>query len=127
MDSKDIRDTIEKSIANHFMASGQFQIRSAEAWYLKNGRFNETQALDNAAECVDLGLKKGYSGIRAAGDVAAIPASDRLDFYDYEEKVDSLIKEAPLIALCAYPILDCTLRETKMVIECHDDVLMGQL
>jgi len=43
----------------------------------------------------------------------------------YEKAMAEWIKDNPVIGLCAYPILECSLNETKAVLDCHDDVLVG--
>ena len=111
----------------YFLCSGQIQLLAGEDWYLKQGRFDEAQALSNAERYVNHTLKQGFHCIRATGDLSSIPIRDWELLENYEKKVDPFIKQAPAIALCTYPILDCTLKQTKMVLECHDDVLVGRL
>jgi MEDS: MEthanogen/methylotroph, DcmR Sensory domain len=107
--------------------AGRIQIFSAEAWYLKNGRFDPAQALSNAEREIRKLLEAGYKAIRGAGDASAIPHEDWPELEPYEHSVTQLVRQAPVIALCAYPILHCTLRETKMVIDVHDDVMVGRI
>lgn len=111
----------------NYLNSGQFQMSEAENWYLKNGNFDEPQASRNAVRYVEDCKKRGFSVIRGAGDAAAIPEKDWPLLESYERNMASFIKSASLIALCAYPILRCSLKETKTVIDCHDDVLVGRI
>lgn len=39
----------------------------------------------------------------------------------YEARMHPLIKSMPLIAVCAYPINDCSMRDVRRVIESHDN------
>ncbi len=111
----------------YYVSAGQFQILSAEKWYLTDGRFDEAKAVRNASEALQSALKRGFHRLRGAGDVGAIPHTDWPLVRAYEKKMASFIKTSSLIALCAYPILGCTLPDTKAVLEAHDSVLVGRL
>ncbi len=110
-----------------YLSAGQFQIRSAEEWYLRDGYFSEEQALANAANYMEYVQKIGFNRLRGAGDASAIPRAEWPKLKSYEKKVDEIIKSSPIMAVCAYPILECTLQDTKMVLDCHDGVLSGKL
>ncbi len=107
--------------------SPQFQITSAEDWYLINGRFSEEHATQNAQRYVKFIQNQGFKRLRGAGDAGVIPREDWGSLEAYEKNIDLFVKSMPVIGLCAYPILDCSLKETRMVIDCHDDVLVGHL
>ena len=112
----------------YYLCSGQIKILSAEDWYLTNGVFDEKKALGNAERLVRHYLEQGYHCIRLGGSCAAVTVrEDWWKLESYERKAHEVIKAAPAIALCAYPILDCSLKETKMVVDSHDDVLINRL
>lgn len=110
-----------------YMNSGAMVIRSAEEWYLTNGRFDEEKSSQNAAREYDRIQAAGFSILRAAGDAAAIPLTDWDALHRYECSIGPWINSHPVIGLCAYPIAQCTLGKTKHVLETHDDVLVGAL
>jgi hypothetical protein len=113
-------------LERHYPMPGQFQILSAEDWYLDpNGAFSEEQSLRYAQKYVEDVFAKGFPCLRAAGDAGAISRDDWPAVCRYEEKADDIIKSFPIIALCAYPILECVPSQTKRVLELHDDVLIG--
>ncbi len=111
----------------YYLASAQIQILPAEDWYLTYGVFDEEKAMSNAPGAVARMEKMGYHRLRGAGDAAAIPKRDWGRVHVYEENISSLIRSAPFIALCAYPILECSLPDTKSILENHDSVLIGRL
>ncbi len=113
--------------AESYFDSGRLQICSGEEWYLKHGRFDEDQAIQNTIQCVEALQQKGFSIVRGCGDAAAIPREDWQRVQMYEKKIGCWIKENAVIGLCAYPILECSLNETKAVLENHDDVLVHHL
>ena len=110
----------------YYNSSGQFQILSAEDWYLTAGSFDEAKALRNAEQYLGKIHEMGFKRLRGAGDAGAIPRSDWPKVEAYEKKVAPWIKSQPVIALCAYPILECTPSQTKGILECHEDVLVGR-
>ena len=110
----------------YYLASGQMQILSAEDWYLTDGFFDEEKAVSNANEVLARIKKMGYHRLRGAGDAGAIPRRDWSRVHIYEGNISGLIRSAPLIALCAYPILECSLPDTQSILENHDNVLIGR-
>jgi len=108
-----------------YLASGQLTLRSADQWYLMNGRFCAEQAIANAENFIQGRLQSGYEHIRVVGDCGVVPREDRLRFQAYEEKAHHIIRQAPVVVVCAYPILDCTLSETSAVLDLHDHVLVS--
>lgn len=111
----------------YYLSASQFQIRSAEDWYLTDGSFDEKRAMANAQQMLSDIQRKGFHLLRAAGDLSAIPREDWEKVHDYEAKIDPWIRTAPVIALCAYPILELNLLDTKSVVENHDGVLVGRI
>ena len=127
MGLRSVQQFAEKIIPNLllYLCTGQMTILSANEWYLTGGNFDEEKAVANAQNFIQKTLEKGYSGIRGAGDAAAIPKMQRHKLEPYEARMNQFIKELPLIGVCAYPIDDCTLSEVRMVIEHHDHRMLS--
>ncbi|MCM8774962.1 MAG: MEDS domain-containing protein [Candidatus Omnitrophica bacterium] len=125
----DIESAVRSAIPNldDYFTSGQFQIRSAETWYCEDGVFDEEKTFVHARQYLAEMQKAGFMQSRIAGDAGAVSHDQWPKAVEYEKKISSLIKSAPIIALCAYPILQCTLTDTKAVLEEHDSVLVGRL
>jgi len=119
-----VRTWIPQAAAS--LACGRLQILSGEEWYLTGGEFDEAKAIANALKYLEQVQKQGFKILRGSGDAGAIPRTDWPKVQIYEKKMAPWIKSQPVIALCAYPILECTLTETKAVLDCHDDVLIGR-
>ena len=100
---------------------------SGESWYLKNESFDEAQAISNAEKYHELIRRKGFIRLRIAGDVGFMSRNDWPPFQAYEKKIGPWLKTQSVIALCAYPILECTPSQAKGILECHEDVLVGRL
>ncbi len=105
----------------------RLQLLSAENWYLDGGKFNEEKALYNAAQLAGTLRQLGCSRLRGAGDAAAIPHAQWPEVHIYEEKIQHTLRDTPCILLCAYPILGCSIADTRAVLKNHDGVLVGRL
>ncbi len=112
---------------DRYLESGQLEVHPAEDWYLDHSQFSEERSMTNASNFVARAEARGSKAIRAAGDAGAIPQCDWNLLEIYERKISDFIREKRVLALCAYPILDCTLKETRMVIDCHDHVLIAKI
>lgn len=110
-----------------YLAKRQFQIRSAEAWYLTDGHFDEARALANARDFVTEVNQAGFQNIRGSGDAGAIPHEEWSKLPSYEIKIEGFVRQCGIIALCAYPILECSISDTRSVLEHHDSVLVGRI
>ena len=124
-----IRATVEAMIAgfSYYVSSGQFQIFSAEDWYLTECSFDEAKAIGNAVQYLEKMQKQGFKQLRGAGDGGVISRKDWPAAEAYEKKMGPWIKSHSVVALCAYPILECTPSQTKGILDCHEDVLVGRL
>jgi hypothetical protein len=112
--------------AERYLETGQLEIRSGEDWYLTGGRFDADRAVNHAAAALEEMRAAGYKILRGVGDAAAIPHQDWPAVHVYEQKMADFIPSAPLIALCTYPILQCSIADTRAVVEEHDSVLVGR-
>ena len=113
---------------SRYESSGQFKMLSAEDWYLSHEAFDQGKAFRNAQDHADEFRKLGFQHIRVAGDIGgAIPRKDWPEVEDYERRISVWIKPEPVVALCAYPILECTPSQTKGILDSHEDVLIGRL
>jgi len=109
------------------VGSGQFTLMSAEEWYLRDDHFDEKKALENVERFYDNAVKQGYQVLRASGDMAAIPPQELPQFFEYEKKVMPWVASHQAIALCTYPITECSLADTKNVIDTHDEFLVANI
>lgn len=110
-----------------YMASGQFQVLPAEDWYLAEGVFDEAQAIQNAAQYLKQIQELGFEILRAAGDIGGAVARNEWPAVEaYERKISPWIASERVIALCAYPILECSPTQIRGIVGCHEDVLVGR-
>lgn len=112
---------------NFYTSTGQLKIYSAEDWYLSEGVFDEEKALVNGLKYYQRVRSEGFEKLRVTGDAGAVPKRDWERLHRYEDKVGKLVNQSQIIALCAYPILECSIADTRSVLEKHDAVLVGRI
>src|SRR3989338_8409146 len=100
-----------------YLSSGQFQIRSAEEWYLTDGAFDEAKSIQNAFAYLEQMKSRGFNRFRASGDAGIMRREEWPKIEVYERKIGPWIKENGIVAICAYPILDCTPSQTKAILD----------
>ncbi|MBN2098446.1 MAG: PAS domain S-box protein [Dehalococcoidia bacterium] len=102
-----------------YLERGQMEIVSYADWYLKDGSFNQQRALDTASRRMTAMKDKGYSGLRASGNVGWLPKQSWDDFTRYEGVVSSLIAEHQVMTICSYPLAMCGVLESLHVMKNH--------
>lgn len=117
----------ERGIQNfrYYEAMEQIKILPAEEWYLENQGFSEQKVFQAVEVYLREIQRKGFRCARVCGDAATIPKEEWHCFHEYESKINGLLNGLPLIGLCTYPILQCSLEDTRRVIVNHMDVLVG--
>jgi hypothetical protein len=50
-------------------------------------------------------LAQGYTGVRVSGDALWIDPDQWNNFYEYEYKLNNLLKGKPVTVLCTYPLM----------------------
>ena len=73
-------------------------------WYVKEGVFNSERVLNGWIEKLNQALASDYEGLRLSGNPFWLEKEDWGDFVDYEKKVDAVISNYPMIALCTYSL-----------------------
>jgi len=105
----------------------QLSVLPSETWYLRQGLFDEEQAIANAKKFYQDILVRGFKTLRGGGDAPVLGHSEWQKLHDYEAKICGFIQARSIIALCAYPIFDCHIGDTKAILANHDEALIGHL
>lgn len=112
---------------SRYIENGQFLIIPAERWYLDQQRFSVRRVFAKLNKFIDDKRRLGYSSFRGVGDVGLIEPKNWRQFQTYESKVHPLIHRMKITAICAYPIQQCSLTQTKEVLDHHDGVFLTKL
>lgn len=85
-------------------APGQMDILSAADTYMPDRTFLPDRMLDTLKNAYTNGIKNGFTGARAMGEMEwaleGMPGSDRL--IEYEAKINTITGEYPCTAICQY-------------------------
>ena len=111
---KDLDDYIEK---------GQIEILDYREWYTKSGTFEGDSVLQGWVEKEDHALKKGFDGVRLAGNTVWLEKEDWAEFADYEVTIDGVIPKHRMIVLCFYSLEKWGASEVLDVVSNHQFAL----
>jgi PAS domain S-box-containing protein len=106
----DVRSLVEK---------GRLEIFSEPDWYLKGDNFKLENLLQALNEKVTSALNRGFSGIRASGDLFWLEQKYWNAFYGYEKHLHDLITGQPAMILCSYPLTKFRGAEILDIIQAH--------
>lgn len=104
---------------------GQLEILTCDQWYTRSGRFDANEVLKGWLKKEAWALANGYAGLRAAGNTFWLDDQNRSAWLDYERKVDSVIGEHRMLAVCAYSLKKWALPELIEVLDTHEFGLVG--
>ena len=107
-----------------YLATGQLEIIPHDAWYLIGGVFNIDAVLGEWCRKADIALAKGYCGLRATSDAACLQEDHWADLEVYEERVQASLHSQKIIALCSYPLRQCSASQFLQAVNSHDGALV---
>jgi PAS domain S-box-containing protein/putative nucleotidyltransferase with HDIG domain len=104
---------------DNYVQREQMEIIPTTHWYLQDGSFSQQKVLDAASNRIAAIADKGYSGLRASGNVGWLQKPSWEDFTRFEGEVDSLIGEQKMMIICSYPVAMCGVWESLDVVRNH--------
>ncbi len=107
-----------------YLNKGQIEIIPYTYWYLKEGIFDSDRVLDGWVEKLNQALDNGYEGLRLTGNTFWLEKEDWNDFVDYEKKIDRILGNYKMIALCTYCLDRCSATEIIDVVANHQFALI---
>lgn len=88
----------------YYIEKEQIAIRDKDSAYLKDGVFTASRMMNNLAEFEKRALRKGFKGIRGAGDGTWALEDYWMNFILYENELNNAIEGFKMRALCSYSI-----------------------
>jgi len=90
-------------------ASGQLVVKAAEEAYTPGGVFDPDALLDLVRTWVEEAARKGWTGVRGAGEVARLLGRPDVEgrWGGYELRVDVLASRLPYTGLCCHDLRVC--------------------
>jgi PAS domain S-box-containing protein len=101
-----------------YVQTQQMQIVPHSDWYLQGDSFSQQKAVEAASRITAL-ADRGYSGLRASGNLGWLQKPAWNDFTRYEGVVDSLVGGHDAMTICSYPLGMCGVRESLDVMSHH--------
>jgi hypothetical protein len=125
-----IADEAEKSLRkavknlDEYINKGQIKIMSYGQWYTKSGKFEADKVLQAWINKENEARKKGYDGLRLAGNTFWLEEKDWRDFADYELAVNNAFPRYRMLAVCPYSLDKCEASEVIDVVSSHQFALI---
>ncbi|MDQ1329352.1 MAG: hypothetical protein QG641_2641, partial [Candidatus Poribacteria bacterium] len=128
LDAEDAKQALKKAVKdlNSYIKKGQIEILDYTQWYTKTGEFNTDIVLNGWIEKEKQASKNGFSGLRLTGNTFWLEEKDWEDFTDYEEKINNVIGNYKMIALCTYSLDKCSASDIIDVVKNHQFALIKQ-
>jgi PAS domain S-box-containing protein len=104
----------------HTAFSGDIEILPAREWYLEDSTFDPKRVMAAWTDKLVAALRRGYEGLRVAGQTSWVPATQWNAFCDYEKALSESLIDQPITWLCAYPVEARGIAEILDVARTHD-------
>jgi PAS domain S-box-containing protein len=112
---KNLDDYIEK---------GQIEILDYSQWYTKSGKFEADKVLQGWVEMENQAANRGFDGLRLTGNTCWLEKEDWREFTAYEARIDRVIGQYRMLALCTYSLDKCGASEVMDVVSNHELALI---
>ena len=107
-----------------YLSKGQIEILDYSQWYTRTGSFDADSVLQGWTEKLADARQKGFEGLRLTGNTFWLEQALWDDFTRYEAKVNEVIGEQRMLALCTYSLEKCGAREILDVVANHQFALI---
>ena len=107
-----------------YLEKGQLEIIPYNEWYIIEGEFDSDRVLNGWVNKLNKTLDNGFDGLRLTGNTSWLEKDNWNNFVDYEEEVDSILINYPMIAMCTYSIDKCNASEIIEVVNNHEFALV---
>jgi len=123
---EDAKRVLKRVIRNldDYIKKGQIEIFDYGEWYTKSGKFDGDEVLQGWIEREKLALEKGFEGLRLTGNTFWLETKHWEDFTAYEAKIDDVIGNYRMMAVCTYSLDKCGASEITDVVGNHTSALV---
>lgn len=109
---------------DEYINSGQIEILDYSQWYTRSGKFSADEVLQGWVDKLKAAQERGYEGLRLTGNTFWLEKADWDDFTRYEETVNNVIGQYPMLAICTYSLQKCNAIELLDVVANHQFTLI---
>ncbi|WP_440947035.1 MEDS domain-containing protein [Methanosarcina sp. T3] len=108
-DVEEAKEALRKSVPDIdiYLEKGQIEIISYTHWNSKGSKeviFDPERLINRWIEKLNNALADGYDGLRLTENISWLEKENRNDFVKFEEKLDSVIGNHRIAALCTYSL-----------------------
>ena len=120
------KKALEKSISDldTYLENKQIEIIPYNDWYLKTGFFDPQEVLNGLIKKLSKAMTSNYDGLRLIEDIFYLEEEYRDDFVEYEKKMNRVIGNYQILALCTYALNEYSAAEIINVITGHQFALV---
>ncbi len=104
---------------DQYIKDGQIEVISYVDWYLRGGEFDADRVLNGWVGKEKAALSRGFEGLRLTGNTFWVERAQWSSFVDYEAKINAVIGQHRIIALCTYSLKKCSGEDVVDVIKNH--------
>lgn len=107
-----------------YIRRGQIEILDYSQWYTRSGKFSADEVLRGWVDKLNAAREQGYEGLRLTGNTFWLERADWDDFTRYEEAINNVIGQYPMMAICTYSLQKCSALEILDVVTNHQFALI---
>ncbi|MBT8225548.1 MAG: STAS domain-containing protein [Dactylosporangium sp.] len=109
--------------ARRALTNRQLQVQAGAASYAPQDTFDGDQMIDRIASEAVLAQRQGFSALRVSGGLSAVldgtGDADADAVVDYETRVNTLLSQEPIIAVCHYDLRTTTSEVWQRLVAAH--------
>jgi len=111
---------------DEYLRRGQIEIIPYNEWYMLGGTFDDDRVLRGWVSKLEQALARGYSGLRLTGNTFWLERNQWQAFTEYEAKVNDVIGNYKMLAICTYCLDKCDGTAVIDVVKNHQFALIKQ-
>jgi PAS domain S-box-containing protein len=125
-DSKEAKKALQTAVPDleNYIRKNQIEFAPCSEIYLQGGLFDRKKTIAIFKEKINKILKKGFSGLRAAGDTRLAVQKNFREFIEYEKEISKVFETSHVIGLCQFYLPECTVSNAIDLARTHDFLLM---
>lgn len=121
LETSDAEMSLRKVVRNldDYIQQGQIEILDFRQWYITLDGFEPDRVLQGWIEKEKQAVENGFTGLRLAGNTSWLAKEDWGKFAEYEARINEIIGDYRMIALCSYPLDRCKAPEIIDIVSNH--------
>ena len=125
LEIEDAKEALRRAVPDFdiYLEKGQIEI-IPYTHCIKKGVFDSEKVLNEWVKKLKQAIASGYDGLRLAGNTFWLEKKDWSDFIDHEKKMDAVITNYSMIAICTYFLDMHNITEAIDIVSSHQFTLV---